>query len=105
MSEHHEYFFKSELALLYGRTYLHITKNKTLVYFLNAYLSIKRIKRRTPIQKNNILNIRIWLIIVKRLITLDRSSFMVKKYKIRTAELILRKMSVSLSEIRYLKNK
>ncbi len=102
MSEHHEYFFKSELALLYGRTYLHITKNKTLVYFLNAYLSIKR---RTPIQKNNILNIRIWLIIVKRLITLDRSSFMVKKYKIRTAELILRKMSVSLSEIRYLKNK
>jgi len=81
MSEHHEYFFKSELALLYGRTYLHITKNKTLVYFLNAYLSIKRIKRRTPIQKNNILNIRIWLIIVKRLITLDRSSFMVKKIK------------------------
>ncbi len=40
MSDHHEYFFKSELALLYGRTYLHITKNKTLVYFLNAYLSI-----------------------------------------------------------------
>ncbi len=55
MSDHHEYFFKSELVLPYGRTYLHITKNKTLVYFLNAYLSIKRIKRRTPIQKNNIL--------------------------------------------------
>jgi hypothetical protein len=67
MSNHHEYL----LYYMDGPIYT----------LLDAYSSIKRIKRRTPIQKNNIFNIRIWLIIVKRLITLDRSIFIDKSIK------------------------
>jgi len=64
MSDHHEYL----LYYMDGPIYT----------LLDAYLSIKR---RTPIQKNNIFNIRIWLIIVKRLITLDRSIFIDRSIK------------------------
>ena len=50
MTDHQEYFLK--VNLLY---YM----DGPIYTFLDAYLSIKRIKRRTPIQKNNIFNIRI----------------------------------------------
>jgi len=50
MSEHLEYFLKGNLLYFIDGP-IYTLLNKTLVYFLNAYLSSK-IKRRTPIQIN-----------------------------------------------------